>query len=104
MQNRRHGPMNRVLLTGRLTRDPELRTTAAGKAVVQFSMTTHEHVGVGKERSEFYAVAAWGGREGTNSTTWARGGASPRRAASTSARASRSASRAGSRPARGTTT
>ena len=29
--------MNRVLITGRLTRDPELRTTAGGKAVAQFT-------------------------------------------------------------------
>jgi single-strand DNA-binding protein len=50
--------MNRVLLTGRLTRDPELRTTAGGKAVVQFSVATHEYVG-GKELSEFHAIVAW---------------------------------------------
>ncbi len=28
--------MNRVLLTGRLTRDPELRNLASGKAVTTF--------------------------------------------------------------------
>ena len=50
--------MNRVLLTGRLTRDPELRTTAAGKAVTQFSVASHEYV-AGKERSEFHSVVAW---------------------------------------------
>ena len=44
--------MNRVLLTGRLTRDPELRTTAGGKAVAQFSVASHEYVS-GKEKSEF---------------------------------------------------
>src|SRR5512140_3576103 len=60
MQNRRHGPMNRVLLTGRLTRDPEMRTTAAGKVVVQFSVATHEYIGGGKEKSEFHDVVAWG--------------------------------------------
>ncbi len=43
--------MNRVLLTGRLTRDPELRTTAGGKAVAQFSVASHEYVS-GKEKSE----------------------------------------------------
>ena len=32
--------MNRVLLTGRLTRDPELRTTAGGKSVAQFSVAS----------------------------------------------------------------
>lgn len=51
--------MNRVLLTGRLTRDPELRTTAAGKAVAQFAVATHEYVGGGKEKSEFHNVVAW---------------------------------------------
>ena len=50
--------MNRVLLTGRLTRDPELRTTAAGKAVAQFSVASHEYV-AGKEKSEFHSIVAW---------------------------------------------
>ncbi len=51
--------MNRVLLTGRLTRDPEVRTTAGGKAVAQFSVASHEYVS-GKEKSEFHNVVAWG--------------------------------------------
>jgi single-strand DNA-binding protein len=50
--------MNRVLLTGRLTRDPEVRTTAGGKAVAQFAVATHEYV-AGKEKSEFHNVVAW---------------------------------------------
>lgn len=50
--------MNRVLLTGRLTRDPELRTTATGKSVATFSLATHQFVG-GKELSEFHSVVAW---------------------------------------------
>jgi single-strand DNA-binding protein len=50
--------MNRVLLTGRLTRDPELRTTAGGKAVAQFSVASHEFV-AGKEKPEFHAIVAW---------------------------------------------
>ena len=50
--------MNRVLLTGRLTRDPELRTTAGGKAVTTFSIATHQYVG-GKELSDFHSVVAW---------------------------------------------
>lgn len=45
--------MNRVLITGRLTRDPELRTTAGGKAVAQFAVASHEYVS-GKEKSEFH--------------------------------------------------
>ena len=50
--------MNRVLITGRLTRDPELRTTAGGKAVAQFSVASHAYVS-GKEQSEFHNVVAW---------------------------------------------
>jgi single-strand DNA-binding protein len=50
--------MNRVLLTGRLTRDPELRTTAGGKAVTTFSLATHQYVG-GKELSDFHSIVAW---------------------------------------------
>lgn len=50
--------MNRVLLTGRLTRDPELRTTASGKTVTQFSIASHEYVG-GKEKSEYHNVVTW---------------------------------------------
>lgn len=50
--------MNRVLLTGRLTRDPELRTTAGGKSVAQFSVASHEYVG-GKEKPEFHNIVAW---------------------------------------------
>ena len=51
--------MNRVLLTGRLTRDPEVRTTSGGKAVASFAVATHEYVGGGKEKSEFHNVVAW---------------------------------------------
>ena len=50
--------MNRVLITGRLTRDPELRTTAGGKAVAQFSVASHQYVS-GKEMSEFHNVVSW---------------------------------------------
>ncbi|HEX5826254.1 MAG TPA: single-stranded DNA-binding protein [Candidatus Limnocylindrales bacterium] len=50
--------MNRVLLTGRLTRDPELRTTANGTSVATFSIATHQYVG-GKELSDFHSIVAW---------------------------------------------
>ena len=33
--------MNKVLLAGRLTRDPELRSLASGKAVTQFSVSDY---------------------------------------------------------------
>ena len=51
--------MNRVLLTGRLTRDPELRSTSSGKHVTSFSIATNEYLGNGKERSEYHNVVTW---------------------------------------------
>lgn len=50
--------MNRVLLTGRLTRDPELRTLASGKTVTQFSVATNDYRG-GAEKSEFHNIVTW---------------------------------------------
>jgi len=50
--------VNKVFLTGRLTRDPEMRSLASGKAVTQFSLATNEYAG-GKERSEFHSVVTW---------------------------------------------
>jgi single-stranded DNA-binding protein len=45
--------VNKVLLTGRLTRDPEMRSLASGKSVTQFSVATNEYVGGGKEKAEY---------------------------------------------------
>jgi single-stranded DNA-binding protein len=45
--------VNKVLLTGRLTRDPEMRSLASGKAVTQFSVATNEYIGQGKEKAEY---------------------------------------------------
>ena len=50
--------MNRVLITGRLTRDPELRTLAGGKTVTQFSVATNDYR-AGEERSEYHSVVTW---------------------------------------------
>lgn len=51
--------MNKVLLTGRLTRDPEMRALASGKHVTSFSVATNEYVGNGREKAEYHAVIAW---------------------------------------------
>jgi single-strand DNA-binding protein len=51
--------VNKVLLTGRLTRDPEMRALASGKHVTQFSVATNEYAGNGKERPEFHNVVTW---------------------------------------------
>ena len=51
--------MNKVLLTGRLTRDPELRSLASGSNVATFAVATNEFRGNGKERAEFHNVVVW---------------------------------------------
>ena len=51
--------MNKVLLTGRLTRDPEMRALASGKSVTQFSVATNEYAGHGKERAEYHNIVTW---------------------------------------------
>ena len=51
--------MNKVLLAGRLTRDPEMRALASGKHVTQFSVATTEYAGNGKERPEYHNIVTW---------------------------------------------
>jgi len=51
--------VNKVLLTGRLTRDPELRSLASGSSVAQFVVATNEFRGNGKERAEYHNVVVW---------------------------------------------
>jgi single-strand DNA-binding protein len=50
--------MNQVLLTGRLTRDPEVRKLASGKTVTQFGIATNDFRG-GSEHSEYHTVVTW---------------------------------------------
>ena len=50
--------MNRVLLTGRLTRDPEMRVVSDNKRVTQFSIATNEYRG-GQEQTEFHTIVTW---------------------------------------------
>lgn len=52
------GTVNKVLLTGRLTRDPEMRQLASGKAVTTFSVVTNEYR-TGQEKSEYHNVVTW---------------------------------------------
>ena len=51
--------MNKVFLTGRLTRDPEMRSLASGKNVTTFTVATNEFIGNGKERAEYHPVVTW---------------------------------------------
>jgi single-strand DNA-binding protein len=51
--------VNKVLLTGRLTRDPVMRSLASGKNVATFTVASNEFLGGGKEKSEYHPVVAW---------------------------------------------
>lgn len=55
--------LNRVQLIGNLTRDPELRYTPAGMAVVSFGMATNRSwvtkQGERKEDAQFHRIVAW---------------------------------------------
>ena len=50
--------MNQVLLTGRLTRDPEIRKLASGKTVTTFGIATNDYRG-GSEKSEYHTIVTW---------------------------------------------
>ena len=56
--------LNKVFLMGNLGKDPEVRHTAGGKAVVTFSLATAEQWkdqdGNKKERTEWHRIVAWG--------------------------------------------
>lgn len=55
--------LNRVLLIGNLTRDPEMRYTNSGTPVVTFGMATNkswkDSEGETKELAEFHNLVAW---------------------------------------------
>lgn len=52
--------MNKVILTGRLTRDPELRYTASNKAVCDFTIATNRPVVRDGERvADFINCRVW---------------------------------------------
>lgn len=54
--------VNRVVLVGRLTRDPELRTTTTGKSVCDFSIAVQKKIKPqdGSPDADFFRVNAWG--------------------------------------------
>jgi len=55
--------LNKVMIIGRLTRDPELRTTPTGQTVASFSVATGrawtDQGGQKHEETEFHNVVAW---------------------------------------------
>lgn len=58
--------MNKVLLVGRLTRDPELRTTTTGMAVVRFTLAVNQNFTNknGERGADFISCSAWGRQAG----------------------------------------
>jgi single-strand DNA-binding protein len=54
--------VNRVVLIGRLTRDPEMRTTTTGKSVVEVSIAVNKRIKPqdGSPDADFFRVKAWG--------------------------------------------
>lgn len=59
--------INRVIISGNLTRDPELRTTQSGMAVLQFGMAVNERVknqqtGEWEDRPNFIDCTMFGNR------------------------------------------
>lgn len=56
--------MNKVILMGRLGRDPELRYTESGQPVANFSIATNERWkdkdGESQERTEWHRLVVWG--------------------------------------------
>ena len=55
--------LNKVMLIGRLTRDPESRTTPQGVTVCNFSVATSrtwkDQQGVTQDKTEYHNVVAW---------------------------------------------
>jgi len=56
--------LNRAMIIGNLTRDPEVRTTPNGQTVANFGVATNhswtDASGQRQERAEFHNIVAWG--------------------------------------------
>ncbi|HEX3582930.1 MAG TPA: single-stranded DNA-binding protein [Thermoanaerobaculia bacterium] len=56
--------INKVILVGRLGKDPEVRSTPGGSTVTKFTVATDERytdkAGEKQERTEWHNIAAWG--------------------------------------------
>ncbi len=56
--------LNKVFIAGRLTADPQLRTTPAGQSVVSFALATNRNwtdkAGAKQESTEYHNIVVWG--------------------------------------------
>lgn len=52
--------LNRALLVGRLTKDPELRRTGSGKAVTSFNLAVERNFKSDDQEADFINCVCWG--------------------------------------------
>lgn len=56
--------LNKAMIIGNLTRDPELRKTTSGQSVASFSLATNrvytDKTGNKKEEADYHNIVAWG--------------------------------------------
>ena len=56
--------VNKAILVGRLTRDPDIRTTQTGQTVATSGIATNHHwsdkAGQKQEKTEFHTIVLWG--------------------------------------------
>lgn len=56
--------VNKVIIVGRLTRDPELRTTTSGQTVTSVGVATNRYwtnkAGQKQDKTEFHNIILWG--------------------------------------------
>ncbi|OGH91557.1 MAG: hypothetical protein A2479_01195 [Candidatus Magasanikbacteria bacterium RIFOXYC2_FULL_39_8] len=56
--------LNRATILGRLTRDPEVRTTPSGQSVANIGVATNrvwtDHSGTRQEKVEYHNIVLWG--------------------------------------------
>lgn len=69
--------LNKVFVAGRLTADPQLKTTPQGQSVATFSIATNsswmDKSGARKEEVEYHNVVVWGRQAETTSQYLAKG-------------------------------
>ena len=51
--------MNKIILIGNLTSDPEIKGTATGSTVCSFGLAVNDRKG-GQDNTQFFRVSAWG--------------------------------------------
>ena len=62
--------MNKLTIIGNLTKDPELRTTQAGKNVCSFDVAVKRR---GQDEADYFRVSAWNGLADTCARYLAKG-------------------------------